>query len=168
MRLTTALALSLWLVVACTQQKPAPITLDGDAIKAHIQKLASDDMEGRAPGSKGEELATTYIADFYRSIGLRTSFQNVPLAGVTSTVSPLKLAGLSLSRELKFSSDFMAWSKRQQNLISVKGDLVFAGYGVVAPEYVWNDFRDSVKDKIIVVLSMIRSLKTSRSSVARQ
>ena len=80
MRSTTVLALSLCLVVACTQQKPAPITIDGDAVKAHIQKLASDDMEGRAPGSKGEELATTYIADFYRSIGLKTSFQGVPLA----------------------------------------------------------------------------------------
>ncbi|PYS05367.1 MAG: peptidase M28, partial [Acidobacteria bacterium] len=127
--------------------------IDGDAIKAHIQKLASDEMEGRAPGGKGEQLATTYIADFFKSIGLKTSFQAVPLVGVTSTVSPIKLTGHGGGRILKYADEFVAWSKRQQASVSADADLVFAGYGVVAPEYQWNDFKGTdVKGKIIVVL----------------
>src|SRR6478672_2210939 len=69
--------------------------VDGNAIKSHIQKLASDEMEGRAPGGKGEELATKYVADFFQSIGLKTQFQEVPMIGITSSVSPLRLSGKS-------------------------------------------------------------------------
>ena len=66
-------------------------------------------MEGRAPGSKGEELATTYIADYFKSIGLKTFFQGVPLVGVTSTVSPMKLSGAGSGRVLKYADEFVAW-----------------------------------------------------------
>jgi hypothetical protein len=117
--------------------------LDGAAIKAHIEKLSSDEMEGRAPGGKGEELATAYISDHFRSIGLKTSFQDVPLVGVTSTVSPMRLTGGGGPRTLKFADEFVAWSKQERESISAGGDLVFAGYGVVAPEYQWNDFKDA-------------------------
>src|SRR5579864_4145925 len=89
----------LWtalLAVSCSQpratEKSIP-AIDGSAIKAHIQKLSSDEMEGRAPGGKGEELATAYIGDFFKSIGLKTQFQPVPFVGITSTPSPLKLTG---------------------------------------------------------------------------
>jgi Zn-dependent M28 family amino/carboxypeptidase len=119
-------------------------------MKTHIERLASDEMEGRAPGGKGEELATAYIADFYKSIGLKTQFQAVPLVGITATVSPMKLTGKATSM-LKFGDDFIAWSRREQD-ISANSDLVFCGYGVIAPEYQWNDFKDDVKGKIVVVL----------------
>src|SRR5262245_28638265 len=122
MRSPAALALLLLLAVACTDRSPRPVTIDGDAVKVHIQKLAADDMEGRAPGSKGEELATAYIADFYRSIGLKTSLQNVPLVGITSKASTLKLSDRAGVRELKYGTDFMAWSQRQQDSVAVKGD----------------------------------------------
>jgi Zn-dependent M28 family amino/carboxypeptidase len=165
MRTLLLFSLILFVAVSCTQPVPdqktetsspaastLPSVIDGEAMKAHIQKLAADEMEGRAPGSKGEELATAYISDFYKSIGLKTSFQAVPLVGVTSTVGPMKLTEKSGSRELKFGDEFVAWSPHQRSSISANGDLVFAGYGVVAPEYQWNDFKDSVKGKIIVVL----------------
>jgi Zn-dependent M28 family amino/carboxypeptidase len=126
--------------------------VDSAAIKTHIQKLSSDEMEGRAPGGKGEELATTYIADFYKSIGLRTQLQSVPMVGITPTVSPMKVSGKSLTKALKYGDEFVAWSKRQQDTIAVNADLVFCGYGVTAPEYGWNDFKNDVKGKIIVVL----------------
>jgi Zn-dependent M28 family amino/carboxypeptidase len=119
-------------------------------MKAHIEKLASDEMEGRAPGGKGEELATTYIADFYKSIGLKTQFQAVPLVGITAAVSPLKLSGKA-TNAFKFGDDFIAWSRHEQDILT-NADLVFCGYGVSAPEADWNDFKDSVKGKIIVVL----------------
>ena len=131
---------------------PAPPSIDGNAMKAHIQKLASDEMEGRAPAGKGEELATAYISDFYKSLGLKTQFQPVPLVGITSSATPLKLTGKGGTKTLKFADDFVAWSKREQDTISADADLVFCGYGVTAPEYQWNDFKDDVKGKIIVVL----------------
>lgn len=154
MRSFSFVALGFLLFLSCTRHA-AETTIppvDGNAIKAHIKDLASDQMEGRAPGGKGEELATSYIADFFRSIGLKTQFQPVPLVGVTSTVSPLKLTGKGGARSLKVGEEFMGWSKQQKGSIPVSGDLVFCGYGVVAPEYQWNDFKDSVKGKIIVVL----------------
>src|SRR6185295_6402130 len=111
-----------------------------------------DEMEGRAPGGKGEELATAYISDFYKSIGLKTQFQAVPMVGITSTASPLKLSGKGGAKTLKYADEFVAWSKREQDSLSTNADLVFCGYGVTAPEYQWNDFKDDVKGKIIVVL----------------
>ncbi len=161
MRIQTLSVLGLLLAASCNQPPPTetprpdsslPSVVDGNAVKAHIQKLASDEMEGRAPGSKGEELATSYISEYFKSVGLKTSFQNVPLAGVTSTVSPMKLSEKGAGRSLKFGDEFVAWSGRQQPSVRANAELVFAGYGVVAPEYQWNDFKDSVKGKIIVVL----------------
>jgi len=131
---------------------PPASYVDGNAIKAHIQKLASDEMEGRAPGGKGEELATAYISDFFKSIGLKTQSQPVPFVGVTSTVTPLELTGRGGKKTLKYGDDFVAWSKRQQAVTNASAELVFCGYGVVAPEYQWNDFKSDVKGKIIVVL----------------
>ena len=156
MRLLTTLILFVSLITSCSQpttpEKPPATPVDGHAIREHIQRLASDEMEGRAPGGKGEELATSYIADFYRSIGLRTQFQAVPMIGITSTVAPMKLTGKAGSQTLKFGEQFMAWSRLEQNNIPIDADLVFCGYGVVAPEYQWNDFKSGVKGKLIVVL----------------
>src|SRR5689334_22762243 len=110
MRLVTIIVfIGLLLLPSCNQstsnEKPAAAGLpaattssslpsvDGNAMKAHIQKLASDEMEGRAPGGKGEELATAYISDFYKSIGLKTQMQAVPMVGITGTPTPMKLDG---------------------------------------------------------------------------
>src|SRR5436853_4700182 len=119
MGMRTLFVLILLAAVSCSQPVsnstalPAPL-IDGNAIKARIQKLASDEMEGRAPGGKGEELATSYIGDFYKSIGLKTQFQPVPFAGITSTVTPLKLTGKGGVKTLKFGDEFMAWSKQEK------------------------------------------------------
>jgi len=162
MRTFVILLACLLFISSCNQppsdEKAAPSDsstippIDGNAIKGHIEKLASDEMEGRAPGGKGEELATTYIADFYKSIGLKTQFQDVPLVGVTATVSPMKFAGKTGNKTLKYKDEFVAWSRREEDTVTIDADLVFCGYGVTAPEFQWNDFKDSVKGKIIVVL----------------
>ncbi len=152
-------AIVLFLTCSCrqptveTSDKNAapPSVIDVDAFKKHLQKLSSDEMEGRAPGSKGEELATAYVGDYFKSIGLKTQMQPVPLLGLTPTVSSLKLTGMKAAT-LKYGDEFMAWTQLQKDSVAIGGDLVFAGYGVVAPEFDWNDFKDSVKGKIIVVL----------------
>src|SRR2546425_4664314 len=154
MRVGTPFVLSLLFCVSCSQPVVSEKTaaVDGTGIKAHIQKLASDEMEGRAPAGKGADLATAYISDFFKSIGLKTQFQAVPMVGITSTASPLQLSGKGGKKTLKYGDDFVAWSKQERDSISTNMELVFCGYGVVAPEYQWNDFKDSVKGKIIVVL----------------
>src|SRR5215831_19459886 len=165
MRFGIILFICFLLLTSCGRptgnEKPAAVGLtatatlpsvDGNAMKVHIQKLSSDEMEGRAPGGKGEELATTYISDFFKSIGLKTQFQAVPMVGITATAAPMKLEGKGGSKTLKFGDDFIAWSKRQVDSLASNAELVFCGYGVTAPEYQWDDFKGGVKGKIIVVL----------------
>src|ERR1051325_1159355 len=158
MRLHIVFALLAFLFYSCSSARipdtSAPLrpSVDGASIKTHIERLASDQMEGRAPGGKGEELATSYISDFYQSIGLKTQLQPVPFIGTTGAVSPLELNGRGGKRVLRYADDFVAWSKREQDVVDANAELVFCGYGVVAPEYQWNDFKTPVKGKIIVVL----------------
>src|SRR5262252_7639564 len=155
MRISTGILLTAFIAASCSRPRGADKSspaIDGAAIKTYIQKLASDEMEGRAPGGKGEELATSYIADFFKSIGLKTQFQAVPMVGITSTVSSLELITKTGKKVLKYGNDFMAWSRHEEPTVKVAAELVFCGYGVVAPEYEWNDFKEPVKGKIIVVL----------------
>jgi Zn-dependent M28 family amino/carboxypeptidase len=156
MRIRTDILLAAFLAASCSQPRAGGNTsapkVDGAAIKAHIQRLASDEFEGRGPASKGEEITTAYISDFFKSIGLKTQFQSAPFVGITSTVLPVQLNTKAGKKTLKYGDDFMAWSRHEEPVIKVDGDLVFCGYGAVAPEFQWNDFKDSVKGKIIVVL----------------
>src|SRR4029077_3898521 len=140
--------------------KPALDVITPDALLAHIKTLASDEFEGRSPGTKGEELSIKYISDQFRSIGLKPGnpdgsyFQEAPLAGIKSEPKMvLAVAGKS-PVELKYPDDFVASSARLQPEIKVdNSDLVFVGYGVVAPEYGWDDYKGvDVRGKTILML----------------
>src|SRR4051812_13222602 len=69
--------------------------LDLDQLLAHTKKLSSDEFEGRAPGTKGEDLSVAFIADEFKKVGLKPGnsdgsyFQRVPLVGITPTPAPL-------------------------------------------------------------------------------
>src|SRR5947209_2099131 len=117
-----------------------------DAITAadllkHIKVLASDEFEGRAPGSKGEELSVKYISEQFKALGLKpgnpngTYTQEVPLAGITSApTASFTVDGKTM--ELKFPDDYVATSARLQEEVKAENtDVIFVGYGVVAPEY---------------------------------
>ena len=107
-------------------------------------------------------LATAYIEDQFKKVGLKpgnpdgTYFQTVPMVGIKADPSAQLVFTNEASgkREtLNFADDFVAWTKRMQPAISVEADVVFVGYGVVAPEYHWDDFKGvDVKGKVIVVL----------------
>ena len=125
----------------------------------HIKVLASDEFEGRAPGSKGEELSVKYITEQFKALGLKpgnpngTYTQEVPLAGITTTpTASFKVGGKDTT--LKFPDDYVASSARLQPEIKVKNsDIVFVGYGIVAPEYGWDDYKDvDVEGKTILML----------------
>ena len=139
--------------------KPALDAITPDGLLAHIKVLSSDEFEGRAPGTKGEELSLKYISDQFRSIGLKPgnpdgSFtQEVPLAGIKSDPRMIFVVN-GQSTELKYPDDFVASSARLQPEIKINNsDIVFVGYGIVAPEYGWDDYKDvDVRGKTILML----------------
>jgi hypothetical protein len=121
--------------------EPALETITPDGLLAHIKVLASDEFEGRAPGTKGEELSVKYISDQFKKIGLQpgnpdgTYTQEVPLAGIKSEPRMSFVVG-DKTIDLKYPDDFIASSARLQPEIKISNsEVVFVGYGIVAPEY---------------------------------
>ena len=139
--------------------QPALEAITPDGLLAHIKILASDEFEGRAPGTKGEELSVKYISDQFKKIGLKlgnpdgTYTQEVPLAGIKSEPQMSFIAG-DKTIDLKYPDDFVASSARLQPEIKIdRSDVVFVGYGVVAPEYGWDDYKDvDVHGKTLLML----------------
>jgi hypothetical protein len=139
--------------------QPALEAIMPDGLLAHIKVLASDEFEGRSPGSKGEELSVKYITDQFKKIGLKpgnpdgTYTQEVPLAGIKSEPRMSFVIG-DKSMDLKYPDDFVASSARLQPEIKIeRSDVVFVGYGVVAPEYGWDDYKNvDVKGKTLLML----------------
>src|SRR5262245_1721273 len=135
-------------------------SLDTDALLEHTKMLSSDEFEGRAPGTKGEELTVTYLADQFKKFGLRpgntdgTYFQKVPLVGITPTPAPLTFKKGTQATELKWKDDVVAWTKHVADSANITdSELVFVGYGVVAPEFNWDDYKGvDVKGKTLVML----------------
>jgi len=130
----------------------------GDLLK-HIRVLSSDEFEGRAPGTRGEELTVNYLLDQFKRIGLRPGnpdgsyLQEVPLIGITGEPLASFVSG-GKKLNVRFPSDYVAVSHRFQPEITVRNsDIVFVGYGVVAPEYGWDDYKGfDVKGKTILML----------------
>src|SRR5437773_1865738 len=139
--------------------QPALETITPDGLLAHIKVLASDEFEGRAPGTKGEELSVKYITDQFKRIGLKpgnpdgTYTQDVPLAGIKSERKMSFAIGDKIT-ELKYPDDFVASSARLQPEVKINNsDLVFVGYGIVAPEYEWDDYKGfDVRGKTLLML----------------
>ncbi len=163
MRIPVLLAASL-LAPSCVQPPPpdpsaaaAGITADG--LLQHIRVLASDEFEGRLPGSKGEELTVKYLTEQFRALGLEPGnpdgayIQNVPLAGSKSHPEAAFSAGRR-KIALKPFEDYVAASRRLVEQVTVTdSDLVFVGYGVVAPEYGWDDYKGlDVTGKTLLML----------------
>ena len=164
----TTIGLALCAASAHAQRRePAPHvvpqaalqSITGDALLADIRALAADSFEGRAPGTRGEDSATAYIAARFRQIGLAPGnpdgsyLQTVPLVGTTSDVrATFTVAGQTTT--LRPLDDVVAWSMRPDTAAAVRAsDLVFVGYGVVAPEYGWDDFKGvDVRGKTVVML----------------
>lgn len=124
----------------------------------YITRLSSNEFEGRAPASKGEELTVNYLTDNFKKLGLKpgnpdgTYLQKVPLVRYASNPEMEFSAG-GKSVKLQYRDDFVGWTRRLVDSVDVNADLVFVGYGAVAPEYDWDDFKgEDVKGKILVML----------------
>lgn len=135
-------------------------SVDMDALLAETKVLSSDEYEGRAPGSKGEQLSINYIADQFKKVGLQpgntdgTYFQKVPLVGITASPAPLTFKKGHGQETLRWKDDVVAWTLHVADTARIQNsDVVFVGYGVVAPEYNWDDFKGvDVKGKTVVML----------------
>jgi Zn-dependent M28 family amino/carboxypeptidase len=152
---------------ACSGSASAPVPrldqlpdLDMTAVLAHTKTLSSDAFEGRAPGTEGERRTVEYLAGEFTKAGLKpgntdgTYVQKVPLVGITPTPAPLVFRKGASEQTLSWKEDVVAWTKHVADVASLDAsELVFVGYGVVAPEYQWDDYKDvDVKGKTLVML----------------
>ncbi|HEV2914142.1 MAG TPA: M28 family metallopeptidase [Pyrinomonadaceae bacterium] len=150
---------------AAAVRLPAEVKTASESITAgdllrHIKTLSADEYEGRAPGTRGEELTVSYITNEFKRLGLKagnsrdnTYVQKVPLAGLTPEASASFNAG-GRSFDLKHKDDYVALSRRFVPEVRVENsEVVFVGYGIVAPEYGWDDYKGvDVRGKTILML----------------
>jgi Zn-dependent M28 family amino/carboxypeptidase len=137
----------------------ARVTITADDLMRHTAELASDAYEGRAPGTPGEERTVQYLTQEFQRMGLSpgnpngTWVQDVPLVGFTArTSATIEVAGQPFPFE--GPTDFIAHTRRVTETVDVgAAEIVFVGYGVVAPEYGWDDYKDvDVTGKTILML----------------
>ena len=137
---------------------PAP-AISSANILADTKALSADEFEGRAPGSAGEEKTVAFLVERFKQLGLQpgnpdgTYIQNVPLVGITSDPKlSFALDGQTLT--LENVNEFVGPSSRIAPEVATKDSgVVFVGYGVVAPEYGWDDYKGvDVKGKTVVML----------------
>jgi Zn-dependent M28 family amino/carboxypeptidase len=170
---TAAPAKSKAAPAAAAAKKPAdampmpqsPVAVDriqAAHLAAHVKFLADDLLEGRAPGTRGGDLAARYIATQFELLGLEpagdhgTWYQQVPI--IESTAKPgftltAKAAAGGKTEQFAFGSDLVAASGIDDASVAINGPVVFVGYGIVAPEYKWNDYAGlDVKGKIVMVM----------------
>jgi Zn-dependent M28 family amino/carboxypeptidase len=134
--------------------------IDMSAVLAHTKALSSDEFEGRLPGTKGEQLTVAYLVDQFKKAGLKpgntdgTYIQKVPLVGITPDPAPLIVKKGSQEQTAKWIDDVVAWTRHVAPTASLAdSELVFVGYGVVAPEFNWDDYKGlDVKGKTLVML----------------
>ncbi len=173
--LATATFLSA-LLIACspepevTSQAPAPVAQTSESLTEtqriaaelheHIRVLASDEFGGRAPATPGEVLTTDYLQAQFRALGLQPGngdsyLQEVPVTEITADSNVvLALRGSDYYRDLRYAEDMVVSTYQEvENTGVVDSELVFVGYGIVAPERNWNDYANvEVAGKTVVIL----------------
>ena len=144
------------------EARQAAASISPEKISAHVRFLSDDLLEGRGPGLRGAEIAAEYIATQFMLSGLKpagdngTYFQKVPLIAVhtiedqtTFSFEP-KNGG---STSLKYGEDYVTKDETGAATADIDAPIVFVGYGIDAPEYKWNDYKDvDVKGKVLLVI----------------
>jgi Zn-dependent M28 family amino/carboxypeptidase len=153
------------MAAGCGENKPPLKDDDGlaafnaDSLSKNIEVLASDSFLGRKPFTKGEDLTIDFLQKKFAAVGLEPGngnsyLQDVPMVNITTTAAPdMQVNSPKGSFKLKGLEDYVIWTNRTDSVSLSNSDLVFAGYGVVAPEYNWNDYEGiDVKGKVVLVL----------------
>jgi Zn-dependent M28 family amino/carboxypeptidase len=151
---------ALFLFGASPMGKTQELT-DEELFRDAIQTLSSDAFGGRKPLSQHEPITVDYIAGKFKAMGLEPGngdsyFQKVPLLSVNTQIrkNEIVVNGKKGKETFKPFADYVLWSQRsEEKLMLTKADYVFAGFGINAPEYGWNDYEGlDVKGKIVVIL----------------
>jgi Zn-dependent M28 family amino/carboxypeptidase len=140
-------------------RSPAP-RISAETLQRVTRTLSSDEFQGRAPGTVGEERTIAFMSQEFRRAGLQPGnhgswFQDVPLVEITATGNPqLHIAGGTGDLNLNYRTDYIGASYRAQPHVSVdNSDIVFVGYGINAPERGWNDYAGlDVRGKTVIIL----------------
>ena len=157
------LSLLVILAIGCkVNEEPAKTVsnISEAEIEKHLSTLASDEFEGRKPMTAGEEKTVNYLTSELKKMGISPGngdsyIQEVPLININGKPgSKMPISGGKKNFELAYGDDFVVYTEREQAEIEVKNsELVFCGYGIVAPEYNWNDYEGlDMKGKTAVVL----------------
>ena len=136
-------------------------TINPDRIRAHVRFLAHDLLEGRGTGQRGGDVAAEYIATQFALYGLKpagdhgTYMQKVPMVGITpgaeTTFALTPASGEAMP--LKVLDEYVAYDQAQQPQSDIDAPVVFVGYGIHAPEYGWDDYKDvDLKGKVLLML----------------
>ena len=166
--LSVPLFLSLLACISCNQNttKIAGASEDGfagfsaDSLGKNISILASDEFQGRKPFTEGETKTINFLQNKFAAMGLEPGngssyLQDVPMVNIaTKADSTMEVQSPKSNFQLKGLNDYVIWTEKTDSVISLKNDdVVFAGYGVVAPERHWNDYAGlNVKGKVVMVL----------------
>ena len=154
-------ALFLLLVFwGCSKKSSSESQIDKQVLLKHIEEISSDKFLGRKPTTKGEDVTISYLVDEYNKLGLLPLngdgyLQPLPIVEISPDYpKQLVIKGKNGNVVLNHGNDFVAVTKRIEERIEVLNrDIIFAGYGIVAPEYGWNDYEGiDVKNKIVVVM----------------
>jgi Zn-dependent M28 family amino/carboxypeptidase len=158
------LILPIFLILSCSQKTPdvdaAVASLNTDELAHDVQILSSDDFEGRFPASPGEEKTIAFLKEEFEKVGLEPGngdsyFQEVPLVEITAVPqTDLIVTGGNEPLAFAFEDDFVGLTLRVQDKVTVEdSDMIFVGYGIVAPEYDWNDYEGiDAHGKTVVML----------------
>lgn len=134
---------------------------DPERIRQHVKFLADDKLEGRGTGQRGGDMAADYMVQQFKSYGLVPAgdngsyLQKVPMVGITpaADTSFSLVSNRGDARNLKVLDEYVAYDQTQQPQSDVDASIVFVGYGIVAPEFNWNDYKDvDVKGKVLLML----------------
>lgn len=163
-RVVCLLALSALFALSCSSgvsEQDALGLITQEKILQDVKIISADEMEGRGPGTPGEDKAASYIAERFKANGLApvngAYFQAAKLVGGKKAADKSSLVIRKGSEELKYFSDstLTYWSSAQKEIVEVSNaPLVFVGYGVEAPEHSWDDFKGAeVKGKVLLFLN---------------
>ena len=134
--------------------------VQAERIRADVKYLASDALEGRGTGTRGGDLAASYIAKQFKDAGLEPAgdngsyFQKVPMIGVTTLPgTTVEVTTPRQSLNLKMLDDIVVFNLNQHEISDVNAGVVFVGYGITAPEFGWDDYAGAeVKGKVLLML----------------
>ncbi|SKB27667.1 M28 family metallopeptidase [Maribacter arcticus] len=168
--------LGIILFVSCANKKENATTVvkvNQETISKHIERLASDEFLGRKPFTEGEKLTVNYLKNEFEKLGLspgngNSYFQDVPMVEITGAPSEhMVISGKNKKINLDYLKDFVATTNKAVIDVSLdNSELVFAGYGIVAPEYGWNDYEGvDWKGKTAVVLINDPGFKSGDSTL---